>query len=101
MLRASTVEEESHVLVTIDGQLTGEYVEVVEQCCEQAGTGRKPVHLLLRDVSLVDQSGRRLLQRLAATGVCLRANGVYNSHLIHECNPGSGPATAKVAARLP
>lgn len=95
MLRASKVEEEWYVLITVDGQLSAEYVEVVAQCCEQAGAGGKPVHLLLRDVSLVDHSGRRLLQRLAAKGVCLRANGVYNSHLIRECRPESGRCDSK------
>jgi len=85
MFRASTEQERSHVLITIDGELSGEYVEFVDHCCEQASTGGKPVHLLLRDVSLIDAAGRRLLTRLAANGVSLRANGVYNRHLISEC----------------
>ena len=76
------------MLITIDGQLSGEYVEFVEAWCEQASASGKPVHLLLQDVRLVDEAGLRLLSCLAASGVRLRANGVYNSHLIRECESG-------------
>ena len=91
MFRVSTVDERSHMLITIDGQLAGEYVEFLEHCCDQASAGGKPVHLLVRDVSLIDQSGRQLLRRLLERGVHLRANGVYNNYLVRECsNGGSG-----------
>ena len=87
MFRASTVEERSHVLIVIDGELSCEYVDFIDRSCEQASAGGKPVHVLLRDVSLIDAAGRQLLSRLAANGVSLRANGIYNRHLISECRP--------------
>ncbi len=73
------------MLITIDGELSCEYVDFVDHCCEQASAGGKPIHVLLRDVSLIDESGRHLLSRLAAKGFSLRANGIYNRHLINEC----------------
>jgi hypothetical protein len=76
------------VLITIDGRLSSKYVESVDNCCDQALRSGKPVHLLLRDVSFIDEAGRRLLSRAAARGICLRANGIYNQYLIRECLAG-------------
>jgi hypothetical protein len=88
MFKASTVEQASHVLVTIDGELSNEYVESVNHCCEQALRSGKPVHLLLRDVSVIDEAGRRFLTQAAARGVYLRANGIYNRYVIRACASG-------------
>jgi hypothetical protein len=74
----------AHVLVPIDGHLSGDYVEAVELCCEQAVLGDKPIHLLLRDVSTIDQAGRALLRRLSAKGIRMLASGVYASNLVHR-----------------
>lgn len=87
MFRVSKAEERSRTIITLDGQLSGDYIEVVETCCDQAISTGKPVHLLLRDVSTVDQAGRALLGRLAAKGVCLLANGVYTSYLVQALTP--------------
>ena len=43
-----------------------------------------PVHLILREVSTIDENGCGLLGRLAANGVCLSAYGVYSSYVIEE-----------------
>ena len=69
-------------VVSIDGQLVGDYVHVAEDCCSQALAGGKPVRVVLRDVSAIDEAGRDLLRRLAEKGVRLLASGVYTSHLV-------------------
>ena len=65
MFRVSKAEEPSGTIVTIDGQLSGDTIAVVETCCDQALSTGKTVHLFLRDVSMVDHPGRVLLSRLA------------------------------------
>jgi hypothetical protein len=87
VFRVSKTEEPSRTVVTIDGDLSGDYIEVVETCCDQAISVGKPVHFFLRDVSTVDQAGRALLRRLAAKGVRLLASGVYTSYLVRALNP--------------
>ena len=82
MFRVSRAEEPSHTIVTIDGQLSSDTIEVVESCCDQALSTGKAVRLFLRDVSSVDRAGRALLCRLAARGVRLLASGVYTSYLV-------------------
>lgn len=71
-------------MLTVDGQLSGDSIDVVETCCAQARSCGKAVQVFLRDVTGVDQSGRMLLTRLAAKGVDLVATGVYTSYLVQE-----------------
>jgi ABC-type transporter Mla MlaB component len=100
MFRVSKAEEPLRMIVTIDGQLSGDSIAVVETCCDQAISTGKPVHLFLRDVSTVDQAGRALLCRLAARGVRLLGSGVYTSYLVQALNPGGmGPLNPGVSLR--
>jgi hypothetical protein len=92
MIRVNKAEERSYMMVTIDGQLSADYIEVVEDCCDQAISTGKPVHLFLRDVAMIDQAGRALLSRLAAKGVHLLAIGVYTSHLVQALSPAGAAA---------
>lgn len=75
-------------MVTIDGQLSGDSIAVVETCCNQAKSNGKPVQLFLRDVTTVDQAGQMLLSRLVAKGVRLIARGVYTSYLVQSLTSG-------------
>lgn len=84
MIRVTKTEEQSHTIVTVDGQLAGDSITLVETCCNQAKSNGKPVQLFLRDVSTVDQAGQMLLSRLAAKGVVLTAKGVYTSYLVQS-----------------
>lgn len=84
MIRIMTATKPRTTTVTVDGELTGEYLEAIGACVKQAiGKGR-PVRLFLRDVSRIDGVGRGFLARLAADGVHLRANGVYSSYVVAE-----------------
>jgi len=82
MIRVTKTEKRSRTVVTIDGQLSGDSVGVVETCCNQAKSNGKPVQLFLRDVTTVDQEGRSLLSRLAAGGVHMSAVGIYTCYLV-------------------
>jgi hypothetical protein len=57
MFRVSKVDERSRTVITIDGQLSGDYIEAVKTCCDQAISTGKPVHHSLSDVSTIDQGG--------------------------------------------
>jgi ABC-type transporter Mla MlaB component len=102
MFRVSKTGGRSRTMVTIDGQLSGESIQAVETCCDQAMANGKPVHLFLRDVSTIDQAGRALLCRLAAKGVRLLARGVYTAHLVRALSPAGAEAwNASVVAGNP
>jgi ABC-type transporter Mla MlaB component len=84
MIRIQTANNRGGITIAIDGQLAGEYVEEVEISIRKAIEQDKDVHLFLRDVSHIDETGHSLLSRLAAQGVGLSASGVYSSYVVTE-----------------
>ncbi len=82
MIRVTRTEEQSRTVITVDGELSGDSVAVVDTCCKQATPRGQPVHLHLRDVTTVDRAGQTLLRGLTAKGVTLLADGVYTSYLV-------------------
>ena len=92
MIRIHTAAEPKRTLITVDGRLAAEYIEAVDTCVRQAASEGRPVHLFLRDVSSIDESGRVLLSRLAAAGVQLSAAGVYSSYIVSEISPSATTA---------
>ena len=90
MIRVTKSEERCRTVVTIDGQLSGDSVAVVENSCNQVESNGKPFRLYLRDVTTVDEAGRNLLSRLAAKGIHLTASGVYTSYLVQALSSTAG-----------
>jgi ABC-type transporter Mla MlaB component len=85
MIRIQTANDRRGTTIALDGQLVGEYVGEVEASIRKAASEqRKNVHLFLRDISHIDESGHSLLSRLAAQGVELSAAGLYSSYVINQ-----------------
>jgi len=84
MVRVMTTDEPASTTITVDGKLSGDFVDPVELCCIQAISKPKPVRLHLRDVSLIDERGRALLRKLAEKGVGLKASGIYSSYTVDD-----------------
>lgn len=75
---------ERRTRLMFDGEVSTESVESLERCCDEALRDGRPVDLILRDITGVDEAGQALLRRLAAKGVCLFASGVYVSYLLDK-----------------
>ena len=84
MIRIQTANNPGGITIAIDGQLIGEYVAEVEASIRKSMEQYKDVHLFLRDVSHIDETGHALLSRLAAQGVELSAAGLYSSHVVTQ-----------------
>jgi len=91
MIRIMTATEPDAITITMDGRLAGEYVEAIHRCVNQAIADGRPVHLVLRDVPTIDESGRKLLGRLARMGVRLSAAGVDSSYVAAEISASAEP----------
>ena len=98
MIRVMTSDEPALTTITVDGQLSGDHIEVVERSCDEARSKGKPISLFLRDVSVIGEDGEALLRRLAAKGVCLKSSGVYNSYIVQSIQPDDLPATSPARA---
>jgi len=90
MIRIQTANDRRGTTIALDGQLVGEYVGEVEASIQKASEQRKNVHLFLRDVSHIDETGHSLLSRLAAQGVELSAAGLYSSYVINQIQRAQG-----------
>ena len=102
MFRVSKAEQRSRTVITIDGQLSADSIEIIGTCCDQALSAGKPVHLFLRDVSSIDCAGHALLRRLAAKGIRLIASGIYTGYLIRRLGTaGTKPADSAGAGGPP
>jgi hypothetical protein len=100
MIRVTKSEERERTIITLEGQLSRDYIEVVEICCNQAVSKGKPIDVFLHDVLIIDESGRALLTRLAAKGMRLLATGIYTSYIVRALMPvgAGGPVSPSAAA---
>ena len=89
MFRLDKTLDERRTRLTFDGDISMESVESLERCCEEALRNGMPVDLVLRDITGVDEAGQALLQRLAARGIALFANGLYVSYLLDNIRTGA------------
>ena len=99
MIRITTTEEASRTVIAIEGQLIRDAIDIVETCCADAEANCKPVHLYLRDVTIVDRDGQLALRRLAAKGVHLEAKGIYTSYLVEAATAGDGEQNGSCTQR--
>jgi hypothetical protein len=97
MIRIMTADEPTLTMITVEGQLAGDSIQVVETSCDQARSNGKPIWLFLRDVSIIGEDGQALLRRLAAKGVRLKASGIYTSYIVQSIQPERVPQTAESA----
>ena len=91
MIRIQTNSDSQSVRIVIDGQLAGEDIVQMEASLRNALEPHKSASLFLRDVSHIDDAGRKLLSRLARDGVKLTASGVYSSYVVDEIRRGAKP----------
>ena len=74
--------ERPRTTLVIDGQLCSDGVNTVEACCYEEIAKGKPVQILLRDLTSIDEAGKALLRRMAEKGIELLASGVYTSYVV-------------------
>jgi ABC-type transporter Mla MlaB component len=84
VIRIQIANNPGGVTIAIDGQLVGEYITEVETSIRKAIEQHTHVHLFLRDVSHIDETGHSLLSRLAAQGLELSAAGLYSSYVVTQ-----------------
>ena len=86
--RETTADNENEVLLRIEGQVTGLWVEEVRRTCYEAigvnGRRGNPLMLDLADVSFIDADGVALLRELAARGAGLVNGSLFVMEQLKE-----------------
>jgi hypothetical protein len=98
MIRVTKSEETERTIVTLEGQLSADYIEAVEICCNQAVSKGKPIDVFLHNILTIDESGRALLTRLADKGFRLLATGIYTSYIVRAPMPAGVQAPISASA---
>ena len=84
MLRITRTDRRSRILITIEGELAGDYVTVGETACKEALSTGIPVTVFLRDVMGIDAGGYAFLKELVLKHARLRARGIYLRHMLRS-----------------
>jgi hypothetical protein len=79
MIRVTKSEQEDCTIITVDGQLAGENIDVVQLLCDQTLSEGRRLNVVLRDVLPIGEAGRVFLSRLAARGIRLLARGITST----------------------
>jgi hypothetical protein len=84
MLKVTIIESPTEQKFVVEGKLTQPWVPEFESAwksAQEARRGRRCV-VDLRDTTVIDQSGGRLLLAMCGEGVRIIAKGLYVKHLI-------------------
>jgi len=76
MLRITVKESESSWRIKLEGKLAAEWVVEVEKTWSSANVAGKQVELDLTQLTLVDDAGWNLLQKMSRGGATFVANGI-------------------------
>jgi hypothetical protein len=75
-------QDKGKTVITVEGELAGEYVPVVEGYMKNLLAGPAPLVVRLLDINFIDQAGIDLLKCFVDRGVALQCSGVYTSFIL-------------------
>jgi hypothetical protein len=88
MLRISVTMGQKQATVTLEGSLSGPWVDELARTLEALADGALDVQL--DAVTFIDGAGKTLLRTLCARGVRLRASGCMNRAIVEEITTAKG-----------
>jgi anti-anti-sigma regulatory factor len=84
MLKITTHNDAGRTSLELEGRLTGAWVEELKTCWQQASAANQQVGVCLKEVTFVDEAGRKLLADMHRQGVTLAAEGCMTKAIIEE-----------------
>ena len=92
MLRITARVEPTEIVLKLEGKLTGLWTKELESCWEKLLIENRPVKLVLKAVSLIDPSGKKLLLRMYRNGTTLEGQGYMTKAIIEAIIEGKNIA---------
>ena len=84
MLKITSHRDAKSTQFELEGRLLGAWVEELKTCWQQAAAVNQPVVVRLKEVTFVDEAGRKLLADMHNQGVTLAAEGCMMKAIIEE-----------------
>ena len=82
LFRLEKGQDQGKTVITLEGELAGEYVPVVEGYMKNLLGGPAPLVVRLRNVNFIDPAGIHLLKGFVDHGVSLQGSGIYTSFIL-------------------
>ena len=85
MIRITETEEDTSVLLRVEGRIVGEWVDLLDTTCREVGDEGVGLILDLSGVTFVSFAGLDVLRRLRAGGVAFHDCPRYLKDLCDDC----------------
>jgi len=86
MLKITTHNDPGQTSFELEGRLMGAWIEELKTCWQRAAAVNRHIVVRLKEVTFVDQAGRKLLADMHNQGVTLAAEGCMMKAIIEEIN---------------
>ena len=83
MLKITAHRENTLNILELEGRLVGPWIEELKKCW-QATSADHEIHVVLKQVTYIDDAGRALLAAMHRAGVKLEATGCMTNAVIAE-----------------
>jgi anti-anti-sigma regulatory factor len=84
MLKITTHADAGRITLELEGRVTGPWVEELKDCWQRAAIGNRQVGIILKEVTFIDEAGRKLLADMCRQRVTLTGAGCMTKAIIEE-----------------
>jgi hypothetical protein len=91
MLRITTRNDGDRTIFELEGKLAGPWVAEMTACWRKAAEANRPVAVLLKHVSFIDNAGKTLLSEMCRDGAEIAGAGCMTRVTVEEIKRGNKP----------
>jgi anti-anti-sigma regulatory factor len=84
MLKITTHADAGRITLELEGRVAGPWVEELKACWQRAAIGHRQVGVILKEVTFIDEAGRKLLADMCRQRVTLTGAGCMTKAIIEE-----------------
>jgi len=84
MLKITTRADAGRITLELEGRVAGPWVEELKACWQRAAVGNRQVGVLLKEVTFIDEAGRKLLADMYRQRATLAGAGCMTKAVIEE-----------------
>jgi hypothetical protein len=88
MLKITIIDGGDRTIFELEGKLAGPWVEEMKECWRKAADADRPVGVLLKQVSFIDNAGKALLIEMCRAGAEIDGEGCMTSVTVAEIKGG-------------
>ena len=101
MMRATAERDAGNTRILVEGRIAGPWVNELEHFWTQlhASEGSRIITIELKDVTFIDEAGKKLLREMAEGGAAIRGGDCFTSAILDSILPDSRKVSSSASAR--